>query len=34
LAYSGLSPRLKGKIESHVFSNVSQVLQRALDCKR
>jgi hypothetical protein len=33
LAYSGLSPHLKEKLESHVFSNVSQVLQRALDCK-
>jgi hypothetical protein len=33
LAYSGLSPHLKEKIESHVFSDVSQVLQRALDCE-
>jgi hypothetical protein len=33
LAYSGLSSQLKGKIESHVFSDVSQVLQWALDCE-
>jgi hypothetical protein len=26
LAYSGLTPHLKDKLESHVFSNVSQVL--------
>jgi hypothetical protein len=26
LAYSGLSPHLKEKLESHVFSDVSQVL--------
>jgi hypothetical protein len=31
LAYSGLSLHLREKIESHVFSDVSQVLQRALD---
>jgi hypothetical protein len=31
LTYSGLPPHLKEKLESHVFSNVSQVLQRALD---
>jgi hypothetical protein len=31
LAYSGLSPHLKEKLESHIFSDVSQVLQRALD---
>jgi hypothetical protein len=31
LAYLGLSPDLNGKLESHVFSDVSQVLQRALD---
>jgi hypothetical protein len=31
LAYAGLSPYLKEKLESHVFSDVSQVLQRALD---
>jgi hypothetical protein len=29
--YLGLSPHLKEKLESHVFSNVSQVLQRALN---
>jgi hypothetical protein len=33
LAYSGLSPHLKEKLESHAFSDVSQVLQRALDCE-
>jgi hypothetical protein len=33
LAYSGLTPHLKDKLESHVFSDVSQVLQRALDCE-
>jgi hypothetical protein len=33
LTYSGLSPHLKEKLESHVFSDVSQVLQRALDCE-
>jgi hypothetical protein len=33
LAYSGLPPHLKEKLESHAFSDVSQVLQRALDCK-
>jgi hypothetical protein len=33
LAYSGLSPHIKEKLESHVFFDVSQVLQRALDCK-
>jgi hypothetical protein len=26
LAYSGLTPHLKGKLESHVFSDVSKVL--------
>jgi hypothetical protein len=31
LAYSGLSLHLKEKLESHVFSNVSKVLKRALD---
>jgi hypothetical protein len=31
LAYSGLSPHLKEKIESHIFSDVSQVLQRPMD---
>jgi hypothetical protein len=33
LAYSGLTPHLKDKLESHMFSDVSQVLQRALDCE-
>jgi hypothetical protein len=32
LAYSRLSPHLK-KLESHIVSNVSQVLQRALNYK-
>jgi hypothetical protein len=33
LAYSRLSPHLKEKLESHVFSDVSQVLQRTLNCE-
>jgi hypothetical protein len=33
LAYSGLSLHLKEKLESHSFSNVSQVFQKALDCE-
>jgi hypothetical protein len=33
LAYSRLIPHLKDKLESHVFSDVSQVLQRAMDCE-
>jgi hypothetical protein len=33
LAYSGLSPHLKQKLESHIFYDVSQVLQWALDCE-
>jgi hypothetical protein len=33
LAYSGLSLYLNVKLESHIFSDVSQVLQWALDCK-
>jgi hypothetical protein len=33
LAYSGLSPHLKTKLESHTFFDVSQMLQRALDCE-
>jgi hypothetical protein len=33
LAYLGLSSHLREKLESHVFSDVSQVLQRALDCE-
>jgi hypothetical protein len=34
LAYLGLTPHLRDKLESHVFSDVSQVLQWALDCER
>jgi hypothetical protein len=33
LTYSGLSPQQKEKLETHVFFDVSQVLQRALDCE-
>jgi hypothetical protein len=33
LAYSSLSSHLRENLESHVFFDVSQVLQRALDCK-
>jgi hypothetical protein len=33
LAYSGLSLHIKETLESHVFSDVSQFLQRALDCE-
>jgi hypothetical protein len=33
LAYSGLSPHINKKLESYVFFDVSQVLQRALDCE-
>jgi hypothetical protein len=33
LAYLGLTPHLKEKLESHVFSDVSQVLRWALDCE-
>jgi hypothetical protein len=33
LAYSGLFSHLREKLESHVFFDVSQVLQRALDCE-
>jgi hypothetical protein len=33
LVYSGLTPHLRDKLESHVFSDVSKVLQRALDCE-
>jgi hypothetical protein len=33
LAYFGLTPHLKDKLESHVFFDVSQVLQRALNCE-
>jgi hypothetical protein len=31
LAYLGLTPHLRDKLESHMFSDISQVLQRALD---
>jgi hypothetical protein len=33
LPYLGLSPHLKEKLESHIFSDISQVLQQALDCE-
>jgi hypothetical protein len=33
LAYSRLLLHLKEKLESHAFSDVSQVLQRALYCE-
>jgi hypothetical protein len=33
LAYSGLTQHLKDKLESHMFFDVSQFLQRALDCE-
>jgi hypothetical protein len=33
LAYSGLSPHLKEKLESRIFFDVRQVLQQALDCE-
>jgi hypothetical protein len=33
LAYSGLLSHLREKLESHVFFDVSLVLQKALDCK-
>jgi hypothetical protein len=33
LAYLILSSHLKEKLESHVYSNVSQVLQRPQDCE-
>jgi hypothetical protein len=32
-AYLGLTPHLKEKLENHVFFDVSQVLQWALDCE-
>jgi hypothetical protein len=32
LSYLGLTPHLKEKLESWVFSDVSQVLQQDLDC--
>jgi hypothetical protein len=33
LAYSGLLSHLREKLESHVFFDVSQVLQKSLDCE-
>jgi hypothetical protein len=33
LAYSGLSLHIKEKLESHLLSDVSQVLQQTLDCE-
>jgi hypothetical protein len=33
LAYSILSSHLREKLEGHVFFDISQVLQRALDCE-
>jgi hypothetical protein len=33
LAYSRLTPHIKDKLESQVFSDVSQVLQWVLDCE-
>jgi hypothetical protein len=33
LAYLGLTPHLRDKLESHVFFDVSQVLQQALNCE-
>jgi hypothetical protein len=33
LSYSGLTPHLRDKLESHVFSDISQFLQQALDCE-
>jgi hypothetical protein len=33
LAYLGLTPHLKENLESHAFSDVSQVLLRTLDCE-
>jgi hypothetical protein len=33
LSYLRLIPHLKDKLESHVFSDVSQVLQWALECE-
>jgi hypothetical protein len=32
-AYSGISSHLREKLEGRVFSDVNQVLQRALDCE-
>jgi hypothetical protein len=33
LTYSGLSSHIREKLESHVFFDVSQVLQRSLNCE-
>jgi hypothetical protein len=33
LAYSGLSSHVREKLESHIFFDVSQVLQRDLNCE-
>jgi hypothetical protein len=33
LAYSGLSSHLRKKLESHIFFDISQVLQKALNCE-
>jgi hypothetical protein len=33
LAYLGLTPHLRDKLESHIFSDVSQILQQALNCE-
>jgi hypothetical protein len=33
LAYLRVTPHLKDKLESHMFFDVSQVLQQALDCE-
>jgi hypothetical protein len=33
LAYLGLTLHLREKLESHIFSDVSQALQKALDCE-
>jgi hypothetical protein len=33
LASSGLSSHLREKLERHVFSDISQVLQKVLDCE-
>jgi hypothetical protein len=33
LAYSGLLSHLREKLESHIFSDVSPVLQKAMDCE-
>jgi hypothetical protein len=33
LAYSGLTPHIKDKLKSHIFSDVIQILQWALYCE-